>query len=496
MSSFASPSAVRRAVSAPAPQRSASIHDFHFLAAQTRAPEDVDKEESRSSETFGGAAEAESDDEDLFRDEASSVTVFPEEAKKRTSVFGKIASLAENFRLSSTSSEASRQSTPTHPSPSRGLVWHAQILPDTGADVDVDPKYLQPDGALKKRSPKPLIRASDFFANVHQVGSDWIYTSPTGTGLNDWPGLDHLTVLSVTGVVVSKARIHKVKRYWTRSNMEGKSAHKPFYPANKGSIRVTLQAPPFTGNGWTEDSPGYMWWLSHKSLADAPALFHGTDAADYFNTSSHGNRAVATRCHHFAHRYARAKETAKDQLVYHCCILVEWDHGDYCTMFELAYINGAGGYAGKSNWQDDKDEHPPRLLTALIKHPSMIAPWNSAMAELRVQDLPNIKSLDDFNRYVKRYTGKGKGMRFYDPKVVNTAHVRVAKRTKGDLAAYINNYIRHTKKYSEEARNCQTFAADLFRMLSGNTEKPYHPINQVLYSDHTHAFFYDPPPGK
>tara|TARA_B100000780_G_C20971101_1_gene387728 strand:- start:570 stop:749 length:180 start_codon:yes stop_codon:yes gene_type:complete len=36
-----------------------------------------------------------------------------------------------------------------------------------------------------------------------------------------------------------------------------------------------------------------------------------------------------------------------------------------------------------------------------------------------------------------------------------------------DVAAYLLNYIAHNGAYSQERRNCQTFAADLFALLSG-----------------------------
>ena len=36
-----------------------------------------------------------------------------------------------------------------------------------------------------------------------------------------------------------------------------------------------------------------------------------------------------------------------------------------------------------------------------------------------------------------------------------------------DVAAYLLNYMAHSGAYSQERRNCQTFAADLFALLSG-----------------------------
>ena len=62
----------------------------------------------------------------------------------------------------------------------------------------------------------------------------------------------------------------------------------------------------------------------------------------------------AVRAHMIAHRYSVAKENIKDMFTYHALVLVEWDHGKYTTIFELAWLNGLGGYGGKSNWIDDR----------------------------------------------------------------------------------------------------------------------------------------------
>ena len=104
-----------------------------------------------------------------------------------------------------------------------------------------------------------------------------------------------------------------------------------------------------------------------------------------------------------SHRYARLKENPKDRLTYHSICLLEWEHGEYCTVVESAYLNGMGGYQGKSkcccwrakhkylgtmlrmvlsplwilqptgNWYDDKDDGMTALYCNLP--PEMIAPW-------------------------------------------------------------------------------------------------------------------------
>jgi hypothetical protein len=36
--------------------------------------------------------------------------------------------------------------------------------------------------------------------------------------------------------------------------------------------------------------------------------------------------------------------------VYHAAVLIEWEHRQYCTIVEVAWRNGIGGYGGRSNW--------------------------------------------------------------------------------------------------------------------------------------------------
>jgi hypothetical protein len=73
-----------------------------------------------------------------------------------------------------------------------------------------------------------------------------------------------------------------------------------------------------------------------------------------------------------------------------------------------------------------------------------------------VQDLPGIKTFEDFQDFVKKYTGTAKECRFIDPRYISSSNVRLSKARKSDMAGYLLNYILHNKTYSEEARNCQT----------------------------------------
>ena len=106
---------------------------------------------------------------------------------------------------------------------------------------------------------------------------------------------------------------------------------------------------------------------------------------------------TATAAHLFAHRYARKTETNKDRITYHSAVLLEWSHGLFTTVIELATLNGIGGRRGKSNWCADKLESRPELYRAM---PScMVVPWKGEYAEIRCCDVP-AKSLEEFQAYV------------------------------------------------------------------------------------------------
>ena len=114
--------------------------------------------------------------------------------------------------------------------------------------------------------------------------------------------------------------------------------------------------------------------------------------------------------------------------------MVEWSHGLFCTLFELAYWNGLGGYGGKSNWVDDRDEPNNRLWRAMPAE--LKAPWKDTRAEIRCIDMPGIASADDFLGYLHKYEGRDK--RFLDPKIHESSDVRISHRGQGHIMRYLS----------------------------------------------------------
>lgn len=208
--------------------------------------------------------------------------------------------------------------------------------------------------------------------------------------------------------------------------------------------------------------------------------------------------AKATMAYHFGHRYAKVKEGIKDRLTWHAGVLLEWDHALFTTVVELGWLRGVGGYRGKSNWCEDKNAKRSKMLDSLPD--CMKGPWDSSISEIRITDHP-AKNVNEFKAYMAKYTGPQE--RFLDPEIRNSGTVRLTNRTLRDIYKALLNYDRHYQgdpgdvSYSEisfkgDVRNCQSFAADFFRHLTGQMDtKTVNNLMNKLYTPHTEYFIYD-----
>jgi len=200
---------------------------------------------------------------------------------------------------------------------------------------------------------------------------------------------------------------------------------------------------------------------------------------------------LATSATMFVHRYALGigkQETTKDLMTYHQAILLEWDHGEHCTVLELAILNAVSGWRCRSNWSEDRDEASPALAKCM---PSvMVAPYRTELAEVRCCDVP-ARNLAEFKAYMRRHTGVDR--RFLDPQYPYTARVRIHHRTQEDIMHYVTHYIGRDSRYHEKFRNCQFFAADMYGFLTGKKGiEPFGIVSRTTYKPRTHLFLYDP----
>eukprot|EP00939_MAST-03C_sp_MAST-3C-sp1_P001198 g1198.t1 len=374
-----------------------------------------------------------------------------------------------------------------------GLVWHVQIVSKEWTNDKACDKL----GCIKPRRPTLPVRSDDFFQSLRQTSDGrWIFSGV----LNGWPGLTTLELRSISCTKRRRFYGTKIKNIWDSVRNRGTG---PTFPKGLKSVKATLTSPPWSARGWSKSSPGCVWWFFAQRRSDGgPRLCYGEDMIrqirkDAVATSSK-SIPQAVRVHLFAHRYSRGKkkETKKDKLTYHAAVLLEWDHGQHCTLVELATLNGVGGRSGKSNWYHDKLSKRPALYRAMP--PEMIMPWKGMFAEIRCADV-EAKNIDEFKAYVRKYEGTfteempGGTLRFLDADFTHSNDVRLWHRSQEDIMRYLLNYMGRDRRYTQEFRNCQAFAADFYGFVAGKKDiEPYHAIVRMGYKPRAHLFLYDP----
>jgi len=281
-----------------------------------------------------------------------------------------------------------------------GLIYSCQILPSGG-------KYTaQNTGApIKPRRKMPFpITLSDFKSSVTRVGEPvmehlaevgydelwdrdnrgvgqtdgrkdlestegarWIFSGV----MNGWQGLTTLEVLKF-----EHRHVGGWKVLW-KAQREGEYGRDPWdlieqhwdkqlkSKSKCSEIRAFLRAPEWTSQGWSKESPGFVFWVEGQCIKNIGkniplTVTYGTNLIQHYQASLEGE-SRCERVHMISHRYAKGKgkiENPRDLLTYHSIVLLEWDHGQYCTVAEIGYLNGVGGCKGKSNWYEDKNATP------------------------------------------------------------------------------------------------------------------------------------------
>ena len=343
----------------------------------------------------------------------------------------------------------------------------AKILGKHLKKGDFDPESM----VLKPRRPSLPVRASNFFSSLTKVGPRYIFHGL----VNGWPGVRTYELMALE----TKASLGRWKSVW-KAREEGQKGIEPKLPNSKNLYRAIMMGAPWSREGWSKDSPGFVFW--YQAQSKLPKVSYGTRIMDVLDEDP-----ICTHVHMVSHRYAVKREGPRDLLTYHSVVLVEWDHGRYATVMETAYLNGIGGYKGRSNWYHDRDEPVTKLLELLPDE--MICPWRTNMAEIRCYDV-KATNLDEFMAYVNQY--RGNHARFIDPRVSFSHPARLTFRSKKQIARYLLNYITRDANYETMRRNCQTFAADFCAFMAGKREvSPFHPVSRIEYQNRTYLFLYD-----
>jgi len=238
-----------------------------------------------------------------------------------------------------------------------GLIWKALILPanfDKKFDeshelIMLDKKHYD----AKKHCVKPrrgmlVVSENDFFSSLTRVDADaknsrWFFSGV----LNSWPSLTCLELLKIEYITSLRSSV----THWDTDSCEGK---KPSYPSSylMAEVWAKLRAPGWSAHGWNKESPGYCFW--YQSINTNPRFTFGTNIIKAFEEDrlmSGNPSSICVKVHNIAHRYPKgSKEGLKDKFTYHTLSLLEWDHGEYCTVVELGFLNGLSGRNGQSNW--------------------------------------------------------------------------------------------------------------------------------------------------
>jgi hypothetical protein len=409
------------------------------------------------------------------------------------------------------------------PNQEGGLIWTAQLV---GEGVPVKPR---------RGMPFP-VTAKDFLSSVKRIGTPsieahaeagyddlyhrdarhessdceaeearWVFKGV----LNGWPGLTLLEVREVYAeepesllrkMLPSTSRKKKIWGSHSHGNERGidlADAINIFTVTGSKDavITVELRAPTWSSQGWSSTSPGFVMWIEGANVDERnsciPSNLTINFGTNIIKSTIETRDPACTMVHMVNHRYASPNriESARDRLLYHSIVLLEWDHQNYCSVVEIGFLNGLGGYKCKSNWVEDKDATPYSQIYAAFPS-ELVLPWKTTLSEIRVTNVP-FKNKDDLiENYMKTY--EGRQGRFVDTNCSFSHEVRLTFNLRSHIATYLVNYILRDKTYSEMKRNCQTFAADLCGFLAGKKDvSPYHPVNQIQYHNSTHTFLYE-----
>jgi len=107
--------------------------------------------------------------------------------------------------------------------------------------------------------------------------------------------------------------------------------------------RATFLAPSWMKKGWSKDSAGFVWWFTPRCICSPGACHFGERLVSTLLTGPHKD-AEAVQVHAIAHRYPVDSETLRDLQTWHVAVALEWSHGQFSTLVELAWLNGIGGY--------------------------------------------------------------------------------------------------------------------------------------------------------
>eukprot|EP00928_Gymnodinium_smaydae_P027518 TRINITY_DN21269_c0_g2_i1.p1 TRINITY_DN21269_c0_g2~~TRINITY_DN21269_c0_g2_i1.p1 ORF type:complete len:463 (-),score=48.51 TRINITY_DN21269_c0_g2_i1:43-1431(-) len=415
------------------------------------------------------------------------------------------------------------------------LRWHLSIVRDDYCKHTTKPRNCNDKGQLKPQWSPPVVTVSDFLGMLQgdEQGDGPLQLEGP---INGYLGLRHVLLRSITAK--SSSSLHADYLWREGDDFQIVSNELVKWVNEFQSVRATVKGPAWAKHGWSETSPGFAYWYTRHD--GKRQLFYGKGMIGNLGDATVKNVVM------FGHRYASYGKgswilggmdaTVMRHLVYHVGLLLEYEDKDFTTVVELAYRNGVAGRRGATSWFDG--EETQGLLRELERREEIVLPVDDSKAEVRIYDL-DLKDATAFKEFANNLNLE-KGV---DPKIARFDYFRfpmdenslawtvavsdtnkkrivdmlpdAIKRqmpdtmrgtltgqtevyagqptrngqpttiTRDDIAQYVLNYLHVDGAYIQKTQNCQTFAADLFTLL---TEKKVTLSQPVTYEPHLKWF--------
>eukprot|EP00924_Labyrinthula_sp_SR-Ha-C_P003412 snap_masked-scaffold_15-processed-gene-8.49-mRNA-1 protein AED:1.00 eAED:1.00 QI:0/-1/0/0/-1/1/1/0/400 len=362
---------------------------------------------------------------------------------------------------------------------------------EDGGDRDIPIHVIvhkAPEKSFKPRRGNPEVTLEQFdkCLILDSENKNVYYHNPQG--LNEWKGMFLARLVSI------KTELKNGKTLWEAGNEESELFDLSTVMSTEEKVVVTVYLPSYCSKGYSAGNEGYVFYYNQKHQKTS----HGRKVLDLFASREISNPRVRA-VHHFGHRYFKKVETAQDKRTYHSGICVEFEDNT-CTIVELAWRHGIGGYNGKSTWVLDSDA----MFQSLPRE--MVLPWKNTKMEIRITDLPeNVQNKKGFQKFLKDFENQ----RFIDPSIRESFVPNRASVTKRSIFEFVLNRASQRSQYSvpskkisrpsfvgraislfgtknqdldEGGYNCQTFSASFTGFLSGEKKVRAYSVPIVVPS--------------
>eukprot|EP00928_Gymnodinium_smaydae_P100032 TRINITY_DN970_c1_g2_i3.p1 TRINITY_DN970_c1_g2~~TRINITY_DN970_c1_g2_i3.p1 ORF type:complete len:419 (+),score=78.93 TRINITY_DN970_c1_g2_i3:59-1258(+) len=342
-----------------------------------------------------------------------------------------------------------------------GMVWQMQVVPNhwciNALPDEAEKEYrdlLCLDGKIKARRSIPTVKQEEL---LHMLDANGVISAPTPTGINGWDGLKHVQLQSLDCEGVLKWHLAR-----TDATNEVSTILKKADCASPLQARIVGEE--WTKTGWREGNDGFVFWWHPPDASKEGTLTYGRELADQVVDPSDRVEQVMV----ISHKVPTPKlkffdffNKVKYCLLRHYFVLVQWKDLHYVTVFEVEKLNNR---LQEVEWVMDVPKIREQMPDA------MKAPVSRDNFYIRAFDMP--LNTSGFMEYLKKLAKLPKPF-IIKPKVIaEVEEASIAEPlSRRDVASALTNYIISDNQYDMYSKNCQNFAADLYKKLTGRTLK-------------------------